>query len=359
MQNTINISELRASVSMFTKSNTPRALIIFAIDMAIYIASFFGIILFESLAMKLLCSIVFGLKMASLFVIAHDAAHDSYTENKLLNRVIGRLAFLTSFHNFSLWLIAHNRKHHQLTNLQGVNSWSPLSKSDYDKLPTWRQRLERFYRTPAGISLNYLVERWWKDKFFPYQRLIKDKEKHLVYWLDFSLVSTFLFAQIIFWSYIGFYSNQYSVLGMLTLGIFIPMIVFCFLVGFSVYQQHTHEQVPWFKTRSERDQYGHVEDITVHVRYPKWYNVVSHNVMEHTAHHVDPRIPLYHLPAAQVVIMELLGDDMMTISFSFQDTLLTMKRCKLYDYDNHCWLDFNGDRTSDYLLDQQQFAIAA
>lgn len=354
MPNTIDISELRTNISMFTRSDTHRAIKLLSIDMTIYLAAFSGIVMFELLILKLLCALLLGLKMASLFVIAHDAAHDSFTENKILNRIIGRLAFLTSFHNFSLWLIAHNRKHHQLTNLQGVNSWSPFSKSDYDALPKYRQRLERFYRTAAGISLNYLVERWWKDKFYPYQRLISGKNKQIIYWLDFMLVAAYMFMQLFLWSYVGYASENYSIIGMLMLGMIIPMTIFCFLVGFSVYQQHTHEQVPWFKTRSERDKYGHVEDVTIHVRYPKWYNTVSHNVMEHTAHHIDPRIPLYHLPAAQAVIMELLGDDIMTIPFSFQDTIKTMRCCKLYDYDNHCWLDFNGDRTSAYLIQQQQ-----
>ena len=82
-------------------------------------------------------------------------------------RIVGRIAFLPSLHNFCLWQIAHNRLHHRFTNFKGLNSWSPLSKTEFDALPPWRKLTERFYRTLPGIGAYHLVERWWKDKLFP------------------------------------------------------------------------------------------------------------------------------------------------------------------------------------------------
>jgi len=117
-------------------------------------------------------------------------------------------------------------------------------------------------------------------------------------------------------------------------------------MGFTVYQHHTHESIAWVKTRQERDLLGGQEDFTMHVRYPRWYNLMGHNIMEHTAHHVDPRIPLYYLPEAQKVLAGLLGDDLHAVRFSLKGFLQTMASCKLYDYEKHCWLDFNGNLTS-------------
>ena len=201
-----------------------------------------------------------------------------------------------------------------------------------------------------------MVERWWKDKFFPYKRLVK--QFRAIYWLDFILVASYLVAQISVLTYFGTVSSYSSVTGMIFIGFIIPFTVFCFMVGFSVYQQHTHENVPWFKTRDERDTYGHVEDITVHVRYPHWYNLISHNVMEHTAHHVDPRVPLYQLDKAQAVLVDMLGNKMMTIEFSLKSILETMRRCKLYDYENYCWLDFEGKPTSKKTVTTQKLVYA-
>ncbi len=346
--NTIGTKSLRPSISEFVNPSNKTALVIFLIDMTIYVSAVAGIIFFESLVLKALCSILCGLKMASLFVIAHDAAHDNYTKSKWLNKVIARLAFLPCYHNYSLWLIVHNRLHHQLTNIKGVNSWSPLSKQDFDNLPKYRQLLEKFYRSPFGISFNYMIERWLKDKFFPFVRLTKGKNG--AHWLDFTMVSGFLFSQIMFFTYLGFVSPEIGVFGSLLLGVVAPFMVFCYMVGFSVYQQHTHEMVPWFTTLEERDACCDVEDLTIHVKYPKWYNLISHNVMEHTAHHVDPRIPSYELSKAQSVLLKVLGDDILSINFSFSDFIKTMQLCKLYDYDTHCWLDFDGNVTNPTVL---------
>ena len=351
----VDIKQLRLAIAQYAKPDNSKALIIFSIDMLVYTACIGGIIFMENSFLRIIFSIIVGLKMASLFVIAHDAAHDSYTDNKLLNKVIARLSFLPCYHNYSLWLIAHNRLHHQLTNIKGVNSWSPLSKKEFDEMPAWRKKLERLYRSPAGIPLNYLIERWWKDKFFPYKRLIN--EFKLSAWLDFFLVLGYLTIQIIAFAYIGKNMSHTNAYEMIILGVIIPLIVFCFLVGFSVYQQHTHESVPWFKTVKERDAFGGVEDVTVHVRYPYWYNLVSHNVMEHTAHHVDPRVPLYHLADAQLAISNVLQDDMKSISFSLKSFQETMRRCKLYDYKEHSWVDFDGKPTSAKLIEEEASAL--
>lgn len=340
----LNTKRLRAAISEYTQRSTGLALLIFVADILVYIATVAGAIFLENVTLGILCSVIAGLKISSLFVIAHDAAHDSFTSSRVLNKVIARISYLPSFHNYSLWLIAHNRLHHQLTNLKGVNSWSPLSKEEYDALPAWRRMVERFYRSPAGICFNYLIERWWKDKFFPYKRIIG--KFRAAYWVDFLLVFTYLISFIGLLVYAGKELSHTSPVEVLILGFIIPFTIFNFMVGFSVYQQHTHENVPWFKSEEEREKFGGPEDITIHVRYPYWYNVISHNVMEHTAHHVDPRIPLYQLAKAQNALGKVLGDKMITVRFSLKGFLQTMAKCKLYDYENHCWFDFNGKPTS-------------
>ena len=352
----INNKKLRSLVSEYTEPSTHTALIILMVDMTIYLSSIAGVLFLENTVIRILCGVLAGLKMASMFVIAHDAAHDSYTSSKLLNKIIGRLAFLPCYHNYSLWLIAHNRLHHQSTNVKDVNSWSPLSKEEYDELPVWRQKVERFYRSIPGISFNYLIERWWKDKFYPYKRLAG--EFKLSYWLDFILVSSFLIGQISLFSYTGIISANGSALGSVMLGVVIPLMVSSFMVGFSVYQQHTHETIPWFKTRDERDRHGNIEDVTVHVQYPQWYNLISHNVMEHTAHHVDPRVPLYKLAKAQQQLVNYIGDTMVSMKFSPRSFITTMEKCKLYDYENHCWLGFDGIPSSGNTLYLQEYSLA-
>jgi hypothetical protein len=51
-----------------------------------------------------------GFLVVMLFVIGHDACHQSFTSSRPLNELIGRIAFLPSLHVFSLWECEHNRR---------------------------------------------------------------------------------------------------------------------------------------------------------------------------------------------------------------------------------------------------------
>ena len=341
----LNLKQLRSEVVEYTSRDTKKALFIFSTEFVIYTLSIAGIIFLEYLPLRVLCAVVAGLKISTLFVIAHDAAHASFTKNRMLNKILARLAFLPSYHNYSLWLIAHNKTHHQSTNTQGDNSWSPLSKEEYDHLPKWRKSLEQFYRSPLGIAFYYVVERWWKDKFYPYQRLVKKNRQSSC--LDFLLVASYMGAFLWALHQFGAASAHSSSMEIILLAFLIPFVVSNFMFGFTVYGHHTHETIPWFRTKVERDQAVEIEEITMHVKFPHWYNMFSHHIMEHTAHHVDSRIPLYNLAKAQEVLENFLGDELVTVNFSIKEFLTTMKKCKLYDFENHQWLDFNGLPTSE------------
>ena len=349
---TLNTKELRSAISEYAKPSDKLAFLIFFSDIFLYITAIAGSILFENIWLKICCGVFAGLRIGTLFLISHDAGHDCFTSKRLWNKVIGRIAFLPSFHNYSLWLIAHNRLHHQAPNVKGLNSWSPLDIDEYDKLSPWGKILERLYRSPFGISLNYMVERWWKDKFYPYKRLVGNRK--LSHWLDFMLVATYMFSFISMLVFLGIKVSHTTSLEVLAISFFLPFFVSNFLIGFTIYQHHTHEDIPWFKTLEESRRYVDQEDVTIHVRYPDWYNLISNNAMEHTAHHVDPRIPLYNLSKAQKLLCNLYGDKIISMDFSIRDFLNTMGRCKLYDYEHHCWLDFNGDRTSKAIVYEQE-----
>ncbi len=347
--------QLRAAISEYTEKSTELALLIFGLDLLVYVASIVGIIFFENIALKISCSLLAGFKIASLFIIGHDASHNAFTDRKILNQVIARIAFLPSLHNYGLWCVEHNRIHHQATNIKGMDSWSPFSLEEYDALPVWRKRLERFYRSLSGICFYYMIERWWKNKFFPFKS-IKGKYNS-VNW-DFLLVVSYLVSYLSLLTYIGAVSTSTSPVELLILGFVIPFLLWNFMMGFTVYQHHTHESLPWCKSRKDREKIGGQEDLTMHVKYPHWYNVVSHNIMEHTAHHVDPRIPLYQLSKAQNKLSDLLGDNINVIRFSFIGFIKTLDKCKLYDYENNCWLDFNGEQTTDLLVADEKVELA-
>ncbi|MCG8325843.1 MAG: fatty acid desaturase [Thiotrichales bacterium] len=337
---------LRASVREYTRSNTIIALGILAFDLLLYAAAIAGVLLFDSTVLKLLCGVYAGMVVSSIFVISHDAAHDSFTGSKTLNQAIARLTYLLTLHNYSLWLTAHNRIHHQVTNIKEFNSWSPMSKEEYDAQPAGRRLLERIYRTVPGMCLYYIVERWWKHKFYPFKSIAG---KYNDVYLDFASLMVYLCGYTAFLVYAGTQISGTTAVELLCFGLLVPFLTWNFMMGFTVYQHHTHETIAWTRNQKESRRMGGQADFTMHVRYPHWYNLISHNIMEHTAHHVDPRIPCYNLARAQQVLTEILGSKIHAMDFSLPGFLRTMRNCKLYDFDNHCWLDFKGRRTSEPL----------
>jgi omega-6 fatty acid desaturase (delta-12 desaturase) len=297
---------------------------------------------------QLACVVVAGSAIASLFVIGHDAAHGAFVDGRRLNALIGRIAFLPSLHNYSLWQVAHNRLHHVDVNVKGLNSWSPLTKTEFDALPWWRRAAERLYRTPLGLGPYYLKERWWRDKFFPRRRHAVGARP--VFYADFTLLLVWLIASVALLAVIGERSDDGAVAAVLW-GLVLPFVVWNSAMGATIYLQHTSARVPWFRSRADWEfEACRQEDLTVHVEVPRWYGLISHHIMDHPAHHVLPKIPLYNIGAAQRRLNELLGERAVTERFSPQYLWTTMRRCKLYDYERHRWLRFDGSPTSDPLL---------
>ena len=118
-------------------------------------------------------------------------------------------------------------------------------------------------------------------------------------------------------------------------------------MGLTIYQHHTHPQVAWYQNLKEwHEKVGSQGEVTVYIKYPRWYQFLTHNIYVHPAHHVNARIPLYRLHAAQAEFMRQSPELTHVIPFSLKGLLNTLHSCKLYDYDQHQWLDFAGNATT-------------
>ena len=68
--------------------------------------------------------------------------------------------------------------------------------------------------------------------------------------------------------------------------------------------------------------------------------------MDHTAHHVNTRVPLHNLPACQKAL-EGVDPSIIVHRLRWCGLLRTLSVCRgLYDYENHRWLDFSGRPTT-------------
>ena len=98
-----------------SQRTTLLAFVLLIVDYALFFALIAGTIAFDAVWAKLLCGLAAGFVIGRLFIIGHDACHQSLTPHRELNKVLGRIAFLPSLTPYSLWDTGHNVVHHGYT----------------------------------------------------------------------------------------------------------------------------------------------------------------------------------------------------------------------------------------------------
>ena len=314
------------------------------LDLVLFSALMVGTVAFEAWWAKLLSALAAGFMIGRLFIIGHDACHQSYTPHRGLNRWLGRLAFLPSLTPYSLWEVGHNVVHHGYTNLKGVDFvWAPLTKEEFEALSPARRRMERIYRSGWGPALYYLIEMWWLRMFFPRKTYMGTRRAVFV-WDGVCVVAT---AALWVGALVAAASaTGQSVWLLLGVGFAVPFLFWNAMIGFVVYVHHTHTAVQRHDDKAAWARAAPFVSTTVHLTFPLRIGAMLHHIMEHTAHHVDMSVPLYQLEGVQCLLEHTLPGRIIVQRFSWRWYFDTARRCKLYDFSRRCWTDFAGRPTS-------------
>lgn len=330
-----------------TEKSLSRGLSLLAIHYALYFATMIGAVAPLPIILNVAFGIANGALIGLLFLIGHDSGHSAFVPGRTMNRWITRLVFLPCLHNRSQWEVVHNRTHHRYTNLKGFDYvWAPMSKEEYDNASFSRRMLERFYRGPLGPLLYYWAEFWVPKLVLPFTRQMRaDWKSHLPDAIFVILVGGGLVAFI---GVVGSWLAPERALWLtMLLGWFIPFAVWNYLMALSIFLQHNHPKVPWFKDRDEWNFYGGNIRGTAHVDLPLPFLPLFKWVMLHHAHHALPSIPGYNLTEAQAKLIEAYGGDVVRYPFTIGNYRAIYKACKLFDFERKQWTDFNGRPTAE------------
>ncbi len=336
---------IRAWLEPMSRKNTAWAIFLLGLDASLWVAALFLTVYLDSFFFKIVFGLIAGFITGRIFILGHDACHQSFTPHRGLNKFLGRLAFLPSLTPYSLWDVGHNVIHHGQTNLKGFDFvWAPLSKAEFDLLPPWRKKLEEIYRSGFGPALYYFIEIWWKRLFFPNKKY--KPANRAIFLKDNLLISAFAMGWIVTLTLAAQASNQ-SVWHVLFAGFIVPTAFWNAMIGFVVYVHHTHPAIAWYDKKSEWIRAQPFISTTVHLKFDYYLGSLLHHIMEHTAHHVDMGVPLYHLKEAQSRLEEQMPNRIIVQKFSWRWYVETARICKLYDYENKAWLDFSGNKLAD------------
>ena len=336
---------LRHWLEPLSGRTTARALALLVLDYALLATALAGTVVFAAWWLKLLCGMAAGFVTGRLFIIGHDACHQSLTPHRGLNRWLGRIAFLPSLTPYSLWDIGHNLVHHGYTNLKGTDFvWAPLTAAEYAALTPRQRLMQRIYRSGWAPGLYYLVEIWWRRMYFPSRTYMGARRQAFV--LDGLLVTAFALLWAGALAALAAATGQSTVL-LLAMGMGVPFMFWCAMIGFVVYVHHTHVKVGWHDDKAAWAKAQPFVSTTVHLTFPLRIGALVHHIMEHTAHHVDMGIPLYRLKNAQKLLEDMLPGRIVIQRFSWRWYFDTARRCKLYDFSRRCWTDYTGRATSE------------
>ena len=336
--------DIRAWLAPMATPSTVRALSLVALDIGLFAAGLVAIVMLQDAALKLLAGICTGIVIGRLFILGHDACHQSLTRHRRLNRWLGRVVFLPSLTPFSLWEVGHNVVHHGYTNLRGVDFvWQPHTLAEYRAMPAWRRLLEQAYRSGWAPWLYYLIEIWWTRLLFPNRRHMPSRRTE--FRRDGFLVCAFA-ALWIAGLVATARSTGQSAAVLVASGFVLPFLAWNALIGFVVYVHHTHAAVSWYQDKPSWAAAMPFVSTTVHLTFRSAAGSLLHHITEHTAHHVDMSVPLYRLREAQAELERRLRPHIVVQPFSWRWYFETARCCKLYDFEAGCWTDFEGRRTS-------------
>lgn len=337
--NRITARQVNDAIAPYLKKKTLTPFLILLIDLIAFVGLFFALIMVDNVLLKIVLAILEGNLIGYLFIVGHDACHNSFTANKKLNKILAIITFLPSLHNYSLWRVLHNDVHHGYTNLkQKDHVYTPLSPEEYLDL-SWMEKMKyKLDRSILGHCVYYGYDIWFKKTIIPDSSLYKveNTREHWLNVIPLVLYTVVLFGATIYLS--SFFGKD--ILTNIFYVIVLPFLIWNWMMGFVIYQHHTNLDTRWFDNKKEWYYWEAQIENTVHIQFPQPLNFIFHNIMEHTAHHSNMNIPMYNLVKAQKSLEDVFSGRVKIINWTFGYYFTSIQKCKLYDYKTHQWLSF-------------------
>ena len=276
-----------------------------------------------------------GCAVAFMFVWAHDAAHGALFRRDWTAEILGTIVMLPSLNMYRLWSHGHNRVHHGFTSYTPIDwIWRPLTPSRLRRPgPLGPAAVSARAHARITCALHYLVQVWWPGMvmFRPERR---SRER-----LGFAVNKLVTVGFVVALSAVA-YRFGGGVMGVVAAVVVLPFIVFNYFIALFVFLHHTHPDVPFFDQRPEwSNSIGQVY-CSIVVRCSPLSELLIHNIMIHTPHHVDPTIPFYRLKRAYGDLQREYRAYIHEYRFRWSTVRMIFRRCKLYDYERQAWYGY-------------------
>lgn len=263
-----------------------------------------------------------GTALTGWFVIGHDCGHRSFARRKWVNDLVGHVAMLPLIYPFHAWRILHDRHHRYTNQLENDNAWEPFSAEHYDGLnPIVRRAywVLRGWGWWLGSIAHWSVLHftWWKFSGKERQQI---RFSALVAIAAGAIGLPLLVATTGWWGLVQFW--------------LMPWLVYHFWMSTFTIVHHTDLGIP-FKSATVWHEATAQLCGSVHCQYPRWVEILCHDINVHIPHHLTPSIPSYHLRQAHASLRQNWGEFLKERQFNWQLMGQIANYCHLYHPDRN------------------------
>ncbi|RCJ15212.1 fatty acid desaturase [Nostoc sp. ATCC 43529] len=263
-----------------------------------------------------------GTALTGFFVIGHDCGHRSFAKRRWVNDVVGHFFMAPLIYPFHSWRIKHNYHHTHTNKLDEDNAWHPIRPEVFEKWDKTRQ---------SAFELFIRKRFWWVGSIGHWAvvhfdwRNFKTKDQSSI---KLSVAVVVLFAAIAFpaliattgiWGFVKFW--------------LVPWLVYHFWMSTFTIVHHTASDVPFVGANKWNEALAQLFG-TIHCDYPRWVEILCHDINVHVPHHISTAIPSYNLRLAYSSIKENWGPylhDECQFSWSLMKQITD--QCQLYTTD--------------------------
>lgn len=254
-----------------------------------------------------------------LHCIGHDCGHGSFSRRRRLNFAVGHVALLPLLYPFHAWRHLHNWHHAHANSLDLDTDWRPISEAAYRRMPLLHRMLYFSMRTWAvwAGSINYWAQSGFRPSYFPKRHHRRDVRRSI------------LFVVLVGGGYLAALTYITGWQGLL-LCFVAPWFAIHALFSITTFMHHSAEDIPYLPERLWTRNASRLL-VTTDFEYPRWLLFLTHNISLHTAHHVAPAIPFYHLPKAQAVLKRRYPGMLRVERATPRRLWNIIRKCRFYD----------------------------
>jgi omega-6 fatty acid desaturase (delta-12 desaturase) len=263
-----------------------------------------------------------GTALTGFFVIGHDCGHRSFAKRRWVNDLVGHFFMMPLIYPFHSWRIKHNYHHTHTNKLDEDNAWHPIRPEVFENWDTTRQ---------SAFKLFMRKRLWWVGSIGHWAvvhfdwRNFKTKDQSSI---KLSVAVVVVFAAIAFplliattglWGFVKFW--------------LVPWMIYHFWMSTFTIVHHTAADVPFATANKWNEALAQLAG-TIHCDYPRWVEILCHDINVHVPHHISTAIPSYNLRLAYSSIKEnwepYLHDE---CQFSWPLMKQITDQCQLYTTD--------------------------